>query len=671
MNRQEAFQRIEALKKEIEHHRYLYHVRDEQEISDAALDSLKHELSSLEAEFPEFVTPDSPTQRVGGKPLPEFTQVQHSSRMLSLHDVFSMEEIVAWEKRNKKLVRTTPEYFAQIKVDGVAVSLLYEDGMLVRAATRGDGETGEDVTQNVKTIESIPLRLKNPVKPRQDGATGLGQIEVRGEVYILKKDFEAMNKVRKAEGLALFANPRNIAAGSIRQLDPKIAASRNLRFFAWEITSGIDVQTRVEEYETLQAIGFAVPPGSVFCKNLAEVEKVIAKEEKRRLKQAFQVDGLVIKINNISDARNLGIVGKAPRGAAAYKFAAEEATTIVENIVVQVGRTGALTPVAHLVPVRVAGTTVSRATLHNAEEIQRKDIRIGDTVIIRKAGDIIPEVVSVIVGLRKAGSEAFHMPSVCPVCGAATHKDDDGVVVRCTNASCFPQQRERILHAVGRSGFDIEGLGEKIVEQLLQEGLIENPSDLWELTEGDLLPLDRFAEKSARNIVQEIQNKKEVSLSRFLIALGIPHVGTVTAQDIARRFVSLANIMAASKEDFESMEGIGGKIADSISAFFATKANIELIHKYKKFGLHIVDEAHAGPLSGKTFVFTGSLQETTREQAKQQVLQKGGRVAASVGAGVDYVVIGADAGKKETKAKELGLRILTEAEFASLLTGAL
>ncbi|MEK7499524.1 MAG: NAD-dependent DNA ligase LigA, partial [Patescibacteria group bacterium] len=537
-----------------------------------------------------------------------------------------------------------------------------EDGVLLCAATRGDGETGEDVTQNIKTIESIPLRLKKDI---------LGKSEIRGEVYILKKDFEMMNKQRKAEGLSLFANPRNIAAGSIRQLDPSIAASRNLRFFAWEITSGIDVKTREEEYKILQDIGFDVPPGSVVCKTLDDVAEVIAKEEKRRLKQTFQVDGLVVKINSIADARELGIVGKAPRGATAFKFPAEEATTIVEDIVVQVGRTGALTPVAHLVPVLVAGTTVSRATLHNADEVQRKDVRIGDTVIIRKAGDIIPEVVSVVTGLRNATSKPFLMPSKCPSCNAPTHKDADGVVVRCTNTSCFPQQRERILHAVGRTGFDIEGLGEKIVEQLVQEGLIKNPSDLWELTEGDLLPLARFAEKSARNIVSEIQSKKEVFLSRFLIALGIPHVGVVTAQDIAREFQSLSKIRSATKEDFVNMQGIGEKIADALFDFFAQKETARILAKYEELGLRVLDERASGSLAGKTFVFTGSLQEIKREEAKQQVLKLGGRVASTVGAGVDYVVVGTDAGSKEQKAKALGLRMLTEAEFASLLAGKL
>ncbi len=660
MEKKEARERIEALKKEIEHHRYLYHVLDQQEISDAALDSLKHELEQLEHKFPMFATPDSPTQRVGGQALPEFSQIKHEKRMLSLNDFFSMEELEAWEKRNMKIIPQDYEYFAQLKVDGVAVSLMYEDGVLLYAATRGDGQTGEDVTQNIKTIEAIPLSLRTK---------SAGRVEVRGEVYILKKDFETMNALRKKNSEALFANPRNIAAGSIRQLDPKIAASRHLRFFAWEITSGMKVATRVEEYERLQELGFPVPPGGGFCSTLKEVARVITAEGKRRLKRTFQVDGLVVKINDLKVSAELGIVGKAPRGSAAYKFPAEEATTIVEDIVVQIGRTGALTPVAHLTPVTVAGTTVSRATLHNADEVRRKDVRVGDTVIIRKAGDIIPEVVSVIEGLRKKGSKSFVMPPTCPVCGSKTHKDPDGVVVRCTNTNCFPQQRERILHAVGRSGFDIEGLGEKIIEQLLQEGLIKNPSDLWELTEGDLLPLARFAEKSARNIIQEIQAKKEVTFARFLVALGIPHVGVVTAQDIARRFISLDALVHATSEELENLEGIGAIIAKAVYTFFSREDTKNLLKRYKELGLTVLEEQTSGPLAGKTFVFTGALSTMKRDEAKERVQALGGRVASTVGKGVSYLVVGDEPSSKVQKASKLGISIINEQEFATLVNG--
>ncbi len=658
MNKQEARERIDALKKEIEHHRYLYHVLDTQEISDAAHDSLKNELQELERLFPDLVTPDSPTQRVGGEPLPEFAPVAHRTRMLSLHDVFSEEELAAWEKRNAKIIPAAYTYFVELKVDGVAVSLVYEDGVLARAVTRGDGFTGEDVTQNIKTIEAIPLMLRGKRK---------GRIEVRGEVYLLKQDFERMNRLREEKGEPLFANPRNIAAGSIRQLDPSVTASRPLRFFAWEITEGGKAGLRSEEYEELQELGFAVPPGASVCASLQEAGKEIKKQEAKRLAYPFQVDGLVIKVNDLSLSARLGVVGKAPRGSVAFKFAAEEATTIVEDIVVQVGRTGALTPVAHLAPVRVAGTTVSRATLHNADEIVRKDVRVGDTVIVRKAGDIIPEVVQALPGLRPKGSKPFVMPPKCPVCGSETKRDADGVVLRCVNAACFSQQRERILHAVGRSGFDIEGLGEKIVEQLLQEGLIEQPSDLWELTEGDLLPLERFAEKSARNLVQEIQSKKEIPLPRFLVALGIPHVGVVMAQDIARHFGTLRRIVGASKEELEEVEGVGAKTAEAIASYFARADVRQVLEHYRKIGMRILRETQSGALAGKTFVFTGTMSSMTREEAKQRVQELGARVAASVGKGVTYVVVGEDPGSKAEKARKMGIPILKEEEFATLL----
>lgn len=658
MTKKQARERASLLRKEINRHRYLYHVRDTQEISDEALDSLKNELCSIEQEFPDLITPDSPTQRVGGEVLPEFTPVPHTSRMLSLSDMFSAEELFAWEKRNKKIVPGEYKYFLELKIDGVAVSLIYEDGILIRAATRGDGTTGEDVTQNIRTIEAIPLTLQKKLA---------GIVEVRGEIYILKKDFEKMNTLRQAQGEKIFANPRNIAAGSIRQLDQAIAAARPLRFFAWEITRGAGVATRQEEYAQLQDIGFPVPPGGVLCATMHDVMRAIEREETKRLQYPFQVDGLVLKINDLTVGKRLGIVGKAPRGSAAYKFKAEEATTVVEDIVVQVGRTGALTPVAYLVPVRVAGSTVSRATLHNADEVARKDIRIGDTVIIRKAGDIIPEVIASLPKLRKKGAKSFVMSKKCPMCGASVIKDPEGVVAKCSNKNCFPQQRERILHAVGRSAFDIEGLGDKIVEQLLQEGLIKNVCDLWELTEGDLTPLQRFAEKSAKNLVDEIQSKKSISLSRFLVALGIPHVGVVTAQDLARQYKTLGALRGASEEGLAKVEGIGDKVAHAIIEYFSHQDTKDILDKFKSFGMRVQKEASAGELSGTTFVFTGSLHNITREEAKQRVQNLGGRVASTVGKGVTHVVVGEDAGNKAEKAKSLQLATMDEEEFASLV----
>ena len=662
MSEIDAQQRIELLRKEIEHHRYLYHVRDTQEISDGALDSLKDELESLEEQFPHLITPDSPTQRVGGQALPEFQKIPHTKRMLSLNDVFSFEEITDWEKRIQKIIPEENEYFVELKIDGIALSLIYQDGILQRAATRGDGLIGEDVTVNAKTIESIPLRLRGEHP---------GVVEVRGEAYMLKKDFEAMNKKREEAKEELFANPRNIVAGSIRQLDSAIAKSRPLRFFAWEVAQGIELQTRDEEYEMLQELGFPVPPHAKHCKNLAEVFTYITQAEKKRLGHPFQVDGLVVKINNYSRYERLGVVGKAPRGATAFKFPAEEATTLVENIDVQVGRTGALTPVAHLRPVRVAGTTVSRATLHNADEVHRKDVRVGDTVVIRKAGDIIPEVIRVLVNLRPQDSKPFHMPKKCPICGSEVEKDAEGIVVRCVNRECFVREQQQILYAVGRSGFSIDGLGDKIVEQLLQEGLISNAPDIFRLTEGDLLPLERFAEKSAKKLVEEIQSKKTISLPKFLTALGIPNIGIVTAQDIARAYGDLDRITNLSKEEFETIDGVGEKVAQAIVEFFASQHGRMILREYREVGVVVRQESQQGPLSGKTFVFTGTLQQITREEAKQNVLARGGRVASAVGSTVDYVVVGLDAGSKEEKAKKRNLTIINESQFASLLEGTL
>lgn len=654
----QATKRAAQLRAEINRHRYLYHVKDVQEISDAALDALKHELVQLEEQYPDLVTPDSPTQRVGGEPLPQFRQVQHQARMLSLQDVFRREELEQWEERNRKIVPGTYAYFVELKVDGVAVSLIYEDGRLVTGATRGDGSVGEDVTHTLKTVEAIPLQLQDPLP---------GRVEVRGEVYILKRDFERMNVARAAAGEKLFANPRNVAAGSLRQLDPAVAAGRPLRFFAWEITSGVPVTTREEEYRRLQELGWPVPPEAVRYDSLGDVWDYLQQEAKRRLQRDFLVDGVVLKINDLALSRRLGVVGKAPRGSIAFKFAAEEATTLVEDIVVQVGRTGVLTPVAHLRPVQVAGTTVSRATLHNADEVQRKDVRVGDTVVVRKAGDIIPEVVQVLTKLRPARTKAFVMPQRCPMCGAAVERAVGEVAYRCTNPTCFPVQRERVLHAVARAAFDIEGIGDKVVEQLLQEGLIEDAADLWQLTEGDLLPLERFADTSARKLVHAIQARRKIPFARFLVALGIPQVGVVTAQDVAQEFGTLQRFRGATREELVALSGIGERVADEIVRFMHDSATKRLLQKYTDAGVVVQRAAPGGPLHGKVFVFTGSLPDMTRDEAKQLVMARGGKVAAAAGAQVDFVVVGDEAGSKAKRARALGLTILTPADFASMI----
>lgn len=653
-----AERRIAALRREIEHHRYLYHVLDKQEISDAALDSLKNELQKLEEAYPEFITPASPTQRVGGQPRRDFKQVSHRSPMLSLQDAFTAEDLEQWDTRNRKIVPSRYTYFAQPKIDGVAVALIYQDGQLVRGLTRGDGRTGEDVTHNIRTVEAIPLTLRTALP---------GTVEVRGEVYILKKDLKRLNDERQQAGQPLFANPRNLAAGSLRQLDPRIAAARPLRFMAWELTSGVLIKTRQQEHRALQKLGFPVPPDSHRFVNLARLHTFLQREERRRQTYPFLADGFVIKINDLDVARRLGVVGKAPRAAIAFKFAAEEAATIVEDIVVQVGRTGALTPVAHLRPVLVAGTTVSRATLHNADEVQRKDIRISDTVIIRKAGDIIPEVVGVLAKLRPHSAKKFIMPRHCPICRSQVVREEGGAIHRCANPRCFSQQRERIIHAISEAAFDIEGLGGKIVGQLLQAGLINDPPDLWQLKEGDLIPLERFADKSAAKLVQEIQQHKTILLSRFLVALGIPLIGTVTAQDIARECKTVTALAHASIEELQAVEGVGERVARSLAAFFADPANKRLIERYHEAGITIQRERTGGPLSGKTFVFTGSLPGLTREEAKQRVIAAGGKVTPAIGTGVDYVVIGEDPGSKADRARHLKLTMLTPAQFMKML----
>jgi DNA ligase (NAD+) len=657
MNKVQTQKHIKQLRQEIEHHRYLYHVKDMQEISDAALDSLKRELSLLESEYPELITSDSPTQRVGGQPLSQFKQVKHKSRMLSLQDAFSLEELEQWSTRNKKIVDNNSKYFVQLKIDGVAVSLIYQDSKLQQAVTRGDGTVGEDVTHNIRTIEAIPLNLKQKIS---------GRLEIRGEVYLLKKDFEKMNKERQKQEKPLFANPRNIAAGSIRQLDPKIAASRHLRFFAWEITDGLPLKTREEEYVSLQQLGLPVPPSSQTFSNLEKAWKYFKKEENKRQKYPFLVDGAVIKINQLSTSKRLGVVGKAPRGSIAYKFPAEEATTIVNKIIVQVGRTGALTPVAHLKPVLIAGSTVSRATLHNADEIKRKDIRVEDTVIIRKAGDIIPEVIKTLPKLRPVNTRPFVMPKKCPVCNSDAIKE--GKVFKCSNSNCFSQQRERIIHGVGKHGFDIDGLGDKIIEQFLQAGIIEQTPDIWFLKTDDLVNLERFANKKADKLITEIQSHKKISLPRFLVALSIPNVGVVTAQDLAREFRTIDKIQQANIDQLTAVEGIGEKVAQEIISFFNHEHAKQAIKRFREAGITITTEKHTGPLYDKTFVFTGSLPDMTRDEAKQRIISLGGKVTSTPGQTTDYVIVGSDAGSKAKKAEGLGVTLLTPAQFRQMIT---
>ncbi len=525
MTKQEAKIRIEKLKKEINHHRYLYHVLDKQEISEEALDSLKHELYQLEQRFPEFITLDSPTQRIGSKPLDEFKKVKHQVLQWSFNDAFDPEEMKEFDERIKKqlgkLVNLkSVDYVCELKIDGLHVVLTYRKGIFVLGATRGDGKIGEDVTQNLKTIESIPLGLEKPV-----------DVIVEGEVWMAKRVFEALNKEREKRGEPLLANPRNAAAGAIRQLDSKITAERKLDCFIYDLSSssiGIP-STQEKELEILKSLGFKINQHYQYCSNIEEVIKFWKKWKNKKETQDYWIDGIVVKVNNRYFQESLGYTGKAPRWAIAFKFPGEEAVTIVRDIQVQIGRTGALTPVAHLKPVRIAGTVISRATLHNEDEIKRLGIRIGDTVIVQKAGDVIPDIVRVLPKLRTGKEKKFYMPNKCPICNTKTERKPGEAATYCTNLNCFAQEREKMTHFVSKKAFDIEGMGEKIVIQLINEGLISRPVDIFNLKQGDLEPLERFAEKSAKNLIEAIEKSKKISLAKFIFALGIRYVGEETA----------------------------------------------------------------------------------------------------------------------------------------------
>lgn len=557
------------MRREINHYRYLYHVLDKIEISDAALDSLKNELEKLEQQYPDLITSDSPTQRVGGRPLAKFKKVEHSQPMISLYDAFSEEEMQDWEQRISKLVGVPQNpkaelwggYYAEMKMDGLAVSLVYENGIFVRGATRGDGKIGEDVTQNLKTIEAIPLKLEVPfgVPPLGGDKKGLTlkggfqkRIEVRGEVIMTKKIFGELNKKYKKEGKPLLANPRNAAAGSIRQLNPKITAERKLDCYIYGIITDLGQKTHEDEHNIAKALGFKTIKYNRYCKNLGEVIGFHNHWAKYRDKLPYDCDGVVVTVNDLSLHKKMGVVGKGPRYVMAYKFAGEEATTIVEDIIVQVGRTGALTPVAHLKPVSVGGVIVSRATLHNEAEIRRLGLKIGDTVIVKRAGDVIPDIVRVLPKLRTGKEKAFHMPKKCPICESDVERKEIGVSVRlalakrekkgesvayyCSNKNCFAQNRRRLIHFASKGAMDIVGLGPKIVDLLIKEKLVSTPADLYQLEQGDLVPLERFAEKSAEKLIEAIVKSKKVLLARFIFALGILHVGEETAELLARNF---------------------------------------------------------------------------------------------------------------------------------------
>ncbi len=695
MNKAEAKKRIEKLKAEINHHRYLYHVLDKAEISDAALDSLKNELFKLEQQFPDLVTPDSPTQRVGGQPLDKFRKVEHSSPMLSLFDPFSPEDMRAWQERIEKLLPAGAklDYFCELKLDGLAAALRYENSLFVLGATRGDGRVGEDVTQNLKTIESIPLKLRRPAESELKaigfgagqikaiyGALANGVLEVRGEAIMGKKVFEQLNEKYKKAGQPLLANPRNAAAGSIRQLDPRLAAERKLDFYVYEIATGLGLRTQEQKWQLARLLGFKVVKYNKFCPDLAAVIKFHDYWQKRRGRLPFEIDGVVVKVNNLALWPVLGVVGKGPRYMMAYKFAGEQATTKVKNVVWQVGRTGALTPIAVLAPVVVGGVTVTHASLHNMDEIRRLGLKIGDTAIIERAGDVIPKVVKVLPRLRTGAEKEIKPPRRCPMCGGPVVKAKGEVAYRCSNSDCYAINLRRLIHWAAKGAADIEGLGPKIIEQLVKAGLVQTPADFYALTADDLKPLEGFADKAADNLVQAIQASREMELPRFLYALGIRYVGEETANALARKFstfnfqssiAKLTNhILKMKLADFENMKDIGPIVAQSIYQWFRDKKNIALLKKLEKAGVRIKippawqAKAEAElPLAGQTFVLTGTLSGLTRQEAKAKIKELGGRVSSAVSAKTDYLVAGANPGSKYVKAKKLGVKIIGEKEF--------
>lgn len=685
MDKSEAKKRIEKLKKVIDQYRYSRLVLNKELVSPEAEDSLKKELFDLEQQFPELITPDSPTQRVGGKPLKEFKKVKHPEQMLSFNDAFGSDDMKAWEDRYEKVSPRSKKsgYYCELKIDGLAIELTYNKGALETGSTRGDGLIGEDVTQNLKTVEAIPLHLlewkeieKNLKRNSLERFSKKleealkGGFVVRGEVFLTKKEFEKINRQQKKAGLKEYANPRNLAAGSIRQLDPKITSSRRLDSFAYDIVTDLGQETHEEEHKILKALGFKTNPHNKYEENLKGVEQFRDHWEKERDKLDYEIDGIVVVVNDNMAFKRLGVVGKAPRGAIAYKFSPKESETVVEDIIVQVGRTGILTPVAKLRPVSIGGTTVSRATLHNLDEIRRLEVKIGDTVIVGRAGDVIPDVKKVLKELRTGKEKEFHMPKHCPICGEPVQKVEGQVAFKCVNKNCPAIRREAIYHFVSKRAFDIEGIGPKIIDQLMDAALIHDAADLFTLKKEDLLNLERFAEKSAENTVNAVKDKKQVALDKFIYSLGIDHVGEETAFTLAKKFKKLDNIGTASLEELGSVPDIGPVVAESIYNWFQKKYNQNLLNKFKRAGIKVLEEkpsAKSEKLAGKTFVLTGTLETIGRDEAKDKIRELGGDVSSSISKETDYVVVGAEPGSKYDKAKKLGIKMLDEKEFLKML----
>jgi len=698
MNKTEVKNRILKLREEISRLRFEYHVKNNPKVTDDVYESLTRELHDIESKYPEFTDPNSLVNRVAGKPLPSFKKVKHEIRMTSLNDVFSKEEIIDWENRIKKLLNKDFSYFCELKLDGLSASLIYENGVFVRGATRGDGYIGEDVTENLKMIGSIPMKLNPPYND---------YMEVRGEVVMFKKVWEDLNKKQEAQNKPLFANTRNAAAGSLRQLDPSIVKERKLDFFAWDIAQlrtkneELKIKKHSEEHDLLRNLGFQVSKFEKKTKKIEDIFDFIEEIGKKRENLPYGTDGMVISVDEIDLHETLGIVGKAPRYMVAYKYKAERATTIVTDITVNVGRTGAITPLAHFQPTLVAGSTISKATLHNMDQIERLDIRIGDTVVIQKAGDVIPEVVEVLTNMRTGKEKKFKMPEYCPVCETKIEKRETGnsqssssqgprissltlgqtvvhrtltifspsiksVAYFCTNKNCPARSRRGLQHFVNI--FEIYEIGPKILDRLKDEGLISDAADLFTLEKSDLSGLERFGEKSADNIIKSIESHKKVLLWRFIYALGIIHVGEQTARDLADHFESLDKIIKADVEEINNIENIGPVVSESIFEFFRDKSKLHLINKLKENGVSIYHEkVKKGTLSGKTFVLTGTLSSMSREDAKKKIIENGGSVSSSVSSKTSYVLVGENPGSKFTDAQKIKVSILTESDFLKMI----
>jgi len=658
--------KVEKLREEIVYHNYCYYVLDQPEIPDAQYDRLMRELEKLEEQYPELRTPNSPTQRVGAPPLEEFEIVRHTTPMLSLANAFDESEVRDFDKRVKKFLGSSSdvEYVTEPKLDGLAVELVYERGQFIVGSTRGDGVNGENITQNLRTIKTIPLQLirKEISVPER--------LEVRGEVIIQLNKFRQLNRKREEIEKPLFANPRNAAAGSVRQLDSKITAGRPLEIYCYGIgeVRGRTFKTHWEILQTFPKWGLRTNPNIRRCKHIEDVIEYYHEINEKREKLPYEIDGIVIKVDRLELQMRLGEISRSPRWALAFKFQPKQETTKILEIIVQVGRTGALTPVAVMEPVKVGGVEVSRATLHNQDEIDKKDVRAGDTVIIQRAGDVIPEVVQVITSKRTGGEKKFKMPSKCPVCGAEVMREE--AIHRCIGLDCPAQLKGRIKHFASKRAMDIEGLGVKLIDQLVDKGLIKDVADIYYIKKEQLIALERMADKSAQNIIDAMEASKTKPLSKFLYALGIRHVGETTAEDLARCFTRLDDFFHLSEEDLMEVEGIGPEVAASVFQFFRDKKNKESIELLKKAGVTVIEPKvkGKGKLAGKTFLFTGALKTFGRDEARDLVESMGGMTASSVSKKVDFLVIGEDPGSKFDKAKELGIKILTEEEFKKMIS---